>query len=171
MAFRRRFSGSRPRTSQRRLPLRWIGSLDTDLVTVAADTLETQAIVVPADYQQSTGLEASAATIMRCRGWLNLVNGVTVPNVVLAALYVAHGDLGGRSPASYDQIFRYGGTLWFGSVILGAEGAAVAANHPRWLELDVKSKRKLENESLVLALFGQLGFTYTHAIRVLMKVT
>lgn len=150
-----------------RLPLRWIGSLDSDLTIVAADTVESQAIVVPADYQQSTGLEASAATLMRIRGSLNLQNVGATPNAVSAALYVAHGDLAARSPASYDQIFRYGGTLWTGYWLLPAAAFGVIER----IEFDVKSKRKLENESVILTMFGQLSFQYFAAVRALLKVT
>lgn len=169
MAFRRRFSGSRQRSSKARLPLRWSGTLDTAMSgVIPAATLDSQAIIVPADYQQGTAMEASACTLMRIRGFVNLQNTAATVNLVTMCIYVAHGDLAARNPTIFDQAFRYGGTLWHMQLLLPS---TAYAGFNEMVELDIKSKRRLENQSVVFAVIGVTTFQYATSLRALLKAT
>jgi len=115
-----------------------------DTYTLAAGAVDQSIIVAPADYRTATSLE-NEATFVRLRGSLQLFNlsATLYSTVVCAVVKIAENVL--VDPANQANL-QNGDVLW--SQIVGLEPLAAAStgSHFRFNDIDIKSKRKLQQQ-------------------------
>lgn len=106
-------------------------------------------LVAPSDYQINAGVEPGGVTVRRIRGFLSAIvpsgGGNTGAIYAVIAMHSAPGGLD-FTPNTADAIIS-GDVLWSGC--WGTE-----TGNQLHLDIDVKSMRKLENESISLVLEG-----------------
>lgn len=162
MAFRRRFLGRRGFTRRPLRPRRWTGQGITAEDTVAAGVSDVFEIVVPSDYAGGTtagAVEPGGATLLRIRGTLN-VRATVIGGV--AFMYIAVAGANETLAAATDaSTIISGDMLWTYHLM-------VPVDTTREVEIDVRSKRKLENDRVVFVITGVAQtITYTANFRAL----
>lgn len=143
MAFRgrtRRARGSRSRTL---VAKRWSGDFLLAEDTVAAAATDQNVVLAPEDYRQQASLEASSVTLTRIRGDVS-VRATVIGGVAFAMVYVAHVATAGIAPNTFAG-FIDGNVLWF-------KVLQVPTTEPVRVELDIKARRRLENEQVIFAI-------------------
>lgn len=154
MMRRRRFGGRPFRRGKQRDSL-WSGDLSAAETLVAAGAGSFIQLVVPSDYQHSTGtVESGATTLARIRGsvsWRSTVVG----GIAYFAIMVIDANEGPPNPANI-AVFLRGDLLWH-SVQMSL------IDTTRNLEFDVKTKRRLENDQVVF-LVGAIAQAVTYVM-------
>lgn len=156
---RRRFRGSTRKGS--RLPVRWTGDLLLAEDTVAAAATDANAIVVPADYEQSTTMEQSGVTLLRIRGTV-LLRATVTGALAYMAIFAVHENAPINNPNTLAG-FIDSNCLWR-SVTM------VPTDTVHRLELDVKAQRRLQDDQLVFAISAVAQtVTYSFGLRCLLR--
>lgn len=120
---------------------KWTGQGLAAEDSVAAAGTEGLVIVQPSDYEGGTttgNVEAGAATLLRIRGSVNL--RATVVGGLAFMYIIAHGDTEPNFNAATSALsITSGDILWQDHYMIGTA-------EPRHVEIDVRVKRRLEND-------------------------
>lgn len=146
------------------IPVKWTGNGITAVDSVAAGVSDTLELVVPGDYTGGTttgAVEAGGATLLRIRGQVNLASSVL--GGVAWMYIVCHGFNEPTFVATDALTIVSGDVIWQDHYYL-------AANLPVHVEIDVKSKRRLENDRVIFVISAVAQtITWTSNFRCLIK--
>lgn len=136
---------------------RWTGDLSAAETAVAAGAQSFIALVVPGDYEQSATMEPGGVTLVRIRLAVSL--RATIIGGLAYMAVVRIGDNEALLNVNTLQQFISGDVLWYRTVMVN-----IAANGGvNEYDVDIKSGRKLEADSVVFVL-GAVAQTITYAI-------
>lgn len=136
------------------VPLRWTGDSSVAEQGVAAGATSTVALVVPADYEQQATMEAGGVTLIRVRMTV-VLRAITLGAFCHMAVYVIGAAETVPLPSALAGLIT-GDTLWFTTRMLSVAD-------PQWVEVDIKSKRRLENDQVVFAI-SAIGQNLNYAL-------
>lgn len=150
----RRSRGRRARRGGPARARRWTGDLSAAETAVVAGNQSFIALVVPADYEQSATMEPGGATLVRIR--LSVSLRATVVGGLAYMAVVRIGDNEALLNVNTLQQFISGDVLWYKTVMVNLTG-------DNQHEVDIRSSRKLEADSVVFVL-AAVAQTVTYAI-------
>lgn len=150
----RRFS-SRRRGFRRRLPLKWCGNGLTAEDTTASGTQDSMQLIEPNDYRGGTtgNVEAGSCTLVRIRGQVSF-RATVIGGLAYMGVYAIGASEGVPDPSTTGGQVS-GDMLW--STI-----EMVPTDTSRKLEVDIKAKRRLEDDQVIFVI-KSLGQTLTWA--------
>jgi len=151
---------------------RWTAQL-LDGSTLSTTALGASAILTTADYAQNANLEPEGPTLVRIRGDFWFEATVATAFSVYAMVFVADSDsglsTGGHGDPSVFQNLIDDNILWWQSFRCPARTLATHPNGMQRLEIDIKAKRRLKDDSVWLTAIaanagaagtqGTFGFT------------
>lgn len=144
MAFRRNFRRGRRGP---RLPLRWSGNHHNAETAVGAATLDYVNLINVDDYRQQSTLEEAGCTLVRIRGYVSL--RAAAASAAWLGIFHANENVvptaAGVSDPTLFASFIDSGVLWIRSTLL-------AANEVQHFDIDVRVKRRLENDRVDIVL-------------------
>jgi len=160
----RKFVGRRGFPRRPLIPVKWTGNGITALDSVAAGVSDTLELVVPGDYTGGTttgAVEAGGATLLRIRAQINLASSVLGG---IAWMYIiVHGFNEPTFVATDALTITSGDVIWQDHYYL-------AANLPVHVDVDIKSKRRLENDRVIFVLSAiAQTITWTSNFRCLIR--
>jgi len=173
MARRRNAFGFRRGGARRSGKPRWTAVAFAD--TGVAGTVDFIELVAPSDYATATALEDSGV-LVRIRGNLQLYNtSATLACTYGVAIYAADDGAAALDPTSQAQL-QAGNILWTRNGVLAPMAAASnAAAHFMFEDIDIKSKRKLEEPQnsiwlSIVSLAGGGAIAYGGVMRSLLRL-
>lgn len=144
----------RPRMKRPRSARRWTAQVG-DGLTLSTTALGTSTLVAVSDYQGNTNLEPEGPTLVRIRGYITVTAtvatafsywmGLWVGDVDSGAGLAAHGDPGTVQNLIDDD------WLWWTSGRAEARTLLTAPYYVDRYEVDIKSKRRLKDQQVILS--------------------
>lgn len=126
---------------------------------VAAAATESAVVLAPDDYRQAANIEAGSMTLSRIRGHVNL-RATVVGGIAFVAIFVIGENEANVAPSAFASYIT-GDTLFHRAVM-------VSVNEPVLLELDIKARRRLENDVVVMSVSAVAqAITYQWGLRCL----
>lgn len=165
MTFRRRFVPSR-RGARKGPARRWTGELVQAENVTAAGTLTQSVIVATADYRQSTTLEAGSVTLVRIRGQLT-ARATVIGAVASFGIWALDESEGATFNVNADA--GAAAALFDGTLLWAWHGIVPSPNDVMRLDIDIKSKRRLQGTQIVFTCASRAqATTWVYAARALL---
>lgn len=143
MAFRRRRRGRSSGRSSQSIARRWTGEGQIAETTRTAPGVDFTEIVASTDYEQSATMEQSGVLLTRIRGHLAM-RATIIGGLAFVAIMVIGDTETPPAPSAFDSL-RHSELLWRWSGMVGT-------TEPRIIEIDVKAKRRLDDDRVVMVI-------------------